>query len=72
MRARQAVRLERFEANLDAAVERLNEARERARFRRELDASDMPDAIKTVLGALVDPAGFVLDHVIRAEREAPR
>lgn len=41
----------------------LTEATERARFRRKLNESDVSDAVKTVLGALVDPVGFVVDKM---------
>ena len=68
-KARSAARREkRLSVRLDAAREHLAEATERARFRRQLNESDAPEALKTVLGALVDPVGFVHEHM---ERKSP-
>ena len=58
MAARAARRLATLDRRFEAAV---SAYRERARFRAELNASDAPDAVKTVLGVLVDPVGFALD-----------
>ena len=63
-KARAAVRREkRLSVRLDVARSHLAEATERARFRRQLNESDMPEAVKTVLGALVDPVGFVHERM---------
>lgn len=63
-KARMAARLAR---RREKAIVRfsvfLAEMRERVRFRRELNKSDAPDAVKTVLGLLVDPVGFTVDLV---------
>ena len=43
----------------------LTDARERARVRLEIEASDAPTALKTVLGFLVDPIGAVTSAVAK-------
>jgi len=45
---------------------------ELARFRRELNASDAPDAVKTVLGLLVDPVGFAVDRMQQLAEGEPK
>lgn len=61
--ARRARRDARFFALCDRIEGDLQEMHESVRFRRELNASDAPDAVKTVLGALVDPVGFCVDKM---------
>lgn len=41
------------------------DAHERARVRREINASDAPEALKTVLGFFVDPVGAITDMAAR-------
>lgn len=62
MKARQARRLDKMISRGTAV---LVELRERARFRRELNASDLPEATKSTLGFLVDPVGAVADAAIK-------
>ncbi len=62
MRARRA-RL--FARSMARATSMLVELEERARFRRELAASDLPDSVKTVLGFLADPVGAVVDEATK-------
>jgi hypothetical protein len=71
-KARMAARREkRLTAGLRRSRAFLIEANERARFRRELNASDLPDATKTVLGFLADPVGYALETAARAvQRQA--
>jgi hypothetical protein len=45
------------------------EMRERSRFRRELNASDAPDPVKTVLGLLIDPVGYAVDMIGKMAQE---
>ena len=68
-KARAAARRARRRDNrFDVARAHLAEATERARFRRQLNESDAPEALKTVLGALIDPVGFVAEHMERKSR----
>ena len=48
------------------------ETLERARFRRDLNASDAPDAMKTVLGLLADPVGFAVDRMQQFAEGEPK
>jgi hypothetical protein len=65
MKARQSREAKRLGAVFMRHHGFLVEQRERAQFRRELNASDMPDAVKTLVGALVDPVGFVHDIFVK-------
>lgn len=69
MARRQAARAAHLGERYAVACARHAEAIERSRFRTELNESDVPDAVKTLVGAFVDPAGFVVDMI---EREAKR
>jgi hypothetical protein len=62
MKARQA---RRFDKVIARAAAMLVEFEERARFRRELYASDLPEAAKSTLGFLVDPVGAVADAAMK-------
>jgi hypothetical protein len=58
--------MERMERQFAAAHLSLEAVRKRAKFRAALNASDAPDAVKTLIGAVVDPIGFVVDQMQRA------
>lgn len=69
-KARNAARRARYRDNrFDVARAHLAETTERAQFRRELNASDAPEALKTVLGMLADPIGYVVETMQKAIRE---
>lgn len=60
-KARMVKRREKAIRRYERAYEFATELAERARFRAELNVSDLPDAAKTVLGYLADPIGSVVD-----------
>jgi hypothetical protein len=62
MKARRARRFDKMIARGKAM---LVELEERARFRRELAASDLPEATKTLLGFLADPVGAAADAAMK-------
>ncbi len=63
-KARSAARREkRFSVCLNAARAHLTEATERARFRRQLNESDAPEALKKVLSFLADPIGSLVEEM---------
>jgi hypothetical protein len=62
MKARRAKRCTKF---IERGERLAVELEELARFRRELAASDLPEAAKTVLGFLADPVGAVVDAANR-------
>ncbi len=66
MARRQAAYVERLEKHIDEVRTLFADLRERARFRKELNESDIPDTVKLIVGAAVDPVGFVTDMI--AER----
>lgn len=63
MKARQAKRREATWKQFEDARAFHEDAVDRARFRKELNAIDMPDAVKTVVGMLVDPIGFAVEEL---------
>jgi hypothetical protein len=69
MARRQAERRKRTMASLKRHSAFLDEQIERARFRKELNASDAPEPVKTLVGALVDPTGFVHDMIRKHFKE---
>lgn len=69
MKRHQAERAAQAEKRFDEARAFHANALERARFRAELNASDIPEGVKTLVGALVDPIGFVHDM---ARKQATR
>jgi hypothetical protein len=63
-KARSAARRERrYEKACASAIVFHVEANQRAQLRRDLNESDAPDALKKVLGFLIDPTGFVVDEM---------
>lgn len=68
-RTRKARMAARQERRLKASIERVHgfmtDLKERARFRADLNASDLPAGTKTVLGLLADPLWFVTDVAIK-------
>lgn len=61
-KARMAARREkRAEAAYRRAYAFAIDLQERARVRAEINASDAPNALKTVLGFLIDPVGAAVD-----------
>lgn len=63
-KARSAARRERRDTKtIKAAHSFFAEARERSEARKEISNSDAPDALKTVLGFLIDPIGFAVEKL---------
>lgn len=69
-------RARRFDQNLKRAHAIIAEHREHAEARKAIEASDMPDGLKKLLGILVDPAGsaheMVVEHVTENTGFDPR
>lgn len=62
MARRQAARVEQLKKGLYAARAHLADLRERARIRTEIiDKLDVPEPVKNVFSALIDPVGFTHD-----------
>jgi hypothetical protein len=61
MKARRERRVRRFDEMIARHTEMLTELEDRARFRRELNASNLSEPMKTVLGYLADPVGAAVD-----------
>ncbi len=69
-KARLAARRRRHaEKTLTSAHEFFDEMRERAAARAAINASDAPDALKTVFGFMVDPVGFTVDAFAKIARD---
>ncbi len=68
MAVRQEERAARYSERLAAASEHLSEAIGHSRFRAELNASDVPEPVKFVIGSLIDPVGTIRDMIERQMR----
>jgi hypothetical protein len=64
-----ARRLKRGEAAFRRAYAFAKDTQARARVRAEINASDAPDMMKTVLGFLIDPIGTAVDAANEAIRK---
>ena len=72
MKTRQEKRREALYAQLESSREFLEELRDRRRFRVALNASDMPEPVKKMLGAVIDPIGFAVDTMAQYMRDSER